>query len=158
MRLLVIQPPHEFVEADLPPMPGVKSTGKIVQCRKCGLMGHMVGAYEVRLLPSPQRAQRAHDCNGAPLPPAKAWYARITAPSLPDAGPTHAHLTPGSVHAIIPLPAADSLRILGVWVPGPSGPVKLAPGDFEPFQVRTRRRAPKGGMRTTQVDEARPLK
>lgn len=140
MKLLMIQPPHAFVETDLPPVPGVCRDSKIVRCRHCGVMGFTPDDKCVHLFQGPKVRELARTCKPH-NPDLSVWHVRITCPNLCDRGPAFAPLMPGTTHMIHMPPESDNLRLPGLWVRGYRGePVKLLPGEYLPVQIRVRKR------------------
>lgn len=150
MKLLMIQPPHAFVEADLPPLPGVSKSHKIMQCKHCGLMGYTPDNVYVHMLCGTGKDKRAAWCDGGQHEGTLCWYARITCPHLYRRGPAFEGLKPGTMHRVVMPPDDDPLTLEGIWVHGRWENVKLLPGEYLPMQVRTRRR-----VETITVDAPR---
>lgn len=141
MKLLMIQPPHAFVDSTLPPVPGGGGLAyPIKRCRHCGIMGYTTDGLHVHLFHTPGNRELALTCAEANREGVPAWFVRITCPHLCTRGPAFHHLKLGTMHRVLPPPDTDPLTLQGLWVHGPHEPVKVLPGEFLPMQVRTRRR------------------
>jgi hypothetical protein len=140
MKLLLIQPPHSFVEADLPPMPGVMNKHKMMRCTCCGIMGYTPDNIYVHLIGRGANSERAAFCTRQNRDGVPAWHARITTPNLIYRGPAFRHLKIGTLHRVLPPPDSDPLTLEGLWLHGPKEPVKVLPGEYLPVQVPVRRR------------------
>jgi hypothetical protein len=143
IRLPFHHPAHTFERINLPPVPAASGGVRFAyQCPRCKLMGVSDGLTSIYVRAGASDYDKVVHCSGGPMQAGITKRAMITSEALCKRGDAFAHLLPNTTHPFVDPPCMDCESLAGVWVAGPSGPVKLSGGEFMPmpFRVRTRTR------------------